>query len=241
MQLSTVQRPRPAPPKQEYPKLNDPTPTPTSSPTELQLAPPGRRFVARLLDFLIYLAVPAGLLIGLWMLLGNLVLHRTEDSIESIVESDHAGEAVVRTSNTLIESAFAWVFMIGVAVIGIVIIIVVHIVSEVATPKRTGQTSGKKWMGLRLVADNPTAPLRTGQLLGRWAVLHVAPFAVMGVMLPAGATIARFLAVVGLAALAAPIWFTTDRRGLHDRLVGTKVIDVRESPRDHPVHPHGRT
>ena len=235
--------------------MNDPTPTPTSGPTELQPAPPGRRFVARLLDFLIYLAVPAGLLIGLWMLLGNLFLHRTADSVERTVdsiekigESDHAGEAVARTSNTIIESAiaiiesaFAYLVLIGVAVIGIVIIIVVHIVSEVATPKRTGQTSGKKWMGLRLVADNPTAPLRAGQLLGRWAVLHVAPFAVMGVMLPAGATTARFLAVAGLAALAAPIWFTTDRRGLHDRLVGTKVIDVRGLPIDHPMHPHSRT
>ena len=221
--------------------MNDPTPTPTSGPTELQPAPPGRRFVARLLDFLIYLAVPAGLLIGLWMLLGYLFLHRFGDSIKGISESDHAGEAVARTSNTIIESAFAYLVLIGVAVIGIVIIIVVHIVSEVATPKRTGQTSGKKWMGLRLVADNPTAPLRAGQLLGRWAVLHVAPFAVMGVMLPAGATTARFLAVVGLAALAAPIWFTTDRRGLHDRLVGTKVIDVRGLPIDHPMHPHSRT
>ena len=221
--------------------MNDPTPTPTSGPTELQPAPPGRRFVARLLDFLIYLAVPAGLLIGLWMLLGYLFLHRTADSIKGISESDHAGEAVARTSGTIIESAFAYLVLIGVAVIGIVIIIVVHIVSEVATPKRTGQTSGKKWMGLRLVADNPTAPLRAGQLLGRWAVLHVAPFAVMGVMLPAGATTARFLAVAGLAALAAPIWFTTDRRGLHDRLVGTKVIDVRGLPIDHPMHPHSRT
>jgi uncharacterized RDD family membrane protein YckC len=87
-----------------------------------------------------------------------------------------------------------------------------------------GQTLGKRILGTRVVADGSTAiaePVSWTSSLLRWAVLSA-----WGVVPVIGAVLAWLVPLVALAMMV-----TDDLgRGLHDRVAGTRVIDVRGVP-----------
>ncbi len=87
-----------------------------------------------------------------------------------------------------------------------------------------GQTLGKRLLGTRVVADRSTAiaePVSWTSSVLRWAVLSgSAALPVVGYVL------------AWLVPLVALIMMVSDDlgRGLHDRVAGTRVIDLRERP-----------
>jgi len=102
--------------------------------------------------------------------------------------------------------------------------------NEVVFVGRTGQTLGKKAMGI-FVVDAGGRPPRYSTALIRLLVWTVPLLACLGLWgLVIGDT-ALSLAVWGaaLASLVAPLWLVAgpEHRGLHDRLCGTRVIEPR--------------
>lgn len=112
--------------------------------------------------------------------------------------------------------AWAWFWWVQFAVDGVYVIVLTVF---------GGQTIGKRLMGTRVVADHggPTAlPISWGTSFVRWAVLTVpAAVPVFGAIL----AVAVPLAALGMMVLDGL------GRGLHDRLAGTRVVDVRTEPR----------
>lgn len=112
--------------------------------------------------------------------------------------------------------AFVWLGWVQFAVDGVYVVVLTAL---------GGQTIGKRLMGTRVVVDHggPTAlPITWLSSFVRWAVLTV-PAAV-----PA---LGGILAVaVPLAALGMMVLDDLGR-GLHDRVAGTRVVDVRAAPR----------
>ena len=88
-----------------------------------------------------------------------------------------------------------------------------------------GQTIGKRLMGTRVVVDHggPTAlPISWLSSFVRGAALTV----------PAAVPVLGGLLAVGLLLAALGLMLVDDlSRGLHDRVAGTRVVDVRAAPR----------
>lgn len=111
---------------------------------------------------------------------------------------------------------------------------------EVGSASRSGQTPGKRWLGVRVLAHRatqqsaPTENAPFGRLTARWLVLHVP--AIVLLMLgwleyPAGDRRLMLYGTAYFVAMALPVVVTKSRRGAHDWVAGTVVVETREAVR----------
>ncbi|GAA4610975.1 hypothetical protein GCM10023195_46350 [Actinoallomurus liliacearum] len=115
----------------------------------------------------------------------------------------------------------------GLAALGAVgsflIVTVVIVLYEGAQLAAWGRTLGKRWLGLRVVrATPPGAPLSTGKAYLRAAVY------------PPGFAALQIVPMVGLLSMLNVLWQFWDpplHQCLHDKIVGTVVIDDRAARR----------
>ena len=115
------------------------------------------------------------------------------------------------------------------------LLVVASFAYEAVIPARTGQTLGKRWLGVRVVKGGrgwmsvQPQGASFGQLTVRWLVLHV-PAVVLLVLgwleYPAGDRLLMLYGAVCFVAVGLPAAMTRSRRGVHDWVAGTVVVEV---------------
>lgn len=145
-----------------------------------------------------------------------------------------------RSMNQIFSPVDAWVLLAYLFVV-LPSPFVLSLVYEVLLPVRSGQTFGKRRLGVCIVGIRRGVVERAsfGQLLARWlTMMSPVPLAVMLAVwdFPSGTRAAS--AAAGASWLCAwwlPAALTHSRRGLHDLLAGTAVVPVSELPHGHPA------
>ena len=185
--------------------------------TALQPATFGRRLGAFLIDLLVC-GVPAALLAWIWYL---------SQDIEPTPSTDP--EAGVRLVDAFFDDLEALFTLVGALLLGSVLALAVYGIYSVVLNAKTGQTLGKKALGIRVVksdgrrCDWPAA-------LKRALIFPVA-----------GSIISFLLGLVGAGigvplqfgiSLANGVWplFNKERESLGDKLAGTRVVQDRPAP-----------
>ena len=206
---------------------------------ELQPAPLGRRVAARLVDTLLFIVAPVAVAVAGWAIASYVAFKQAFYGALQTSEDEGVADAA---AGFLADIALLWLIL-GAFAIALVLIFIRHVNSEVWSSRRAGQTPGKRLMGIRIVRSSSggSADLGAGQLFVRWLVLHGAPFAAAVIAgLAAGDSAELVMPLAGaacLAVVAVPALLAKPGCGVHDRLAGTMVIDVRNLPADHPVRP----
>jgi uncharacterized RDD family membrane protein YckC len=103
-------------------------------------------------------------------------------------------------------------------------LIAIVIVNEFVLVARTGQSVGKRLLGIRVVDSSTMAPPRVGQII--WRNLVKGGVSGFG-WHPFGGATSFTIGAWPVICFAPAIFDTKWHRGLHDRLAHTVVIDVR--------------
>lgn len=173
---------------------------------EPRIAQVGERLVARAIDSVLWVMVVFGLFdLGLFIWMAS----QGKLSDVSTLQPKHSDPAVS-------------------TVLGIVLFVAAFAYCVIPVA-RSGQTLGKRLMGLVVVTDE-MQPVGWRQAIARFAAWEGPGIILMALFLPTEGAISTALALAGIAwtlAMLAPAVFDEGRRGWHDRLAGTRVIRPR--------------
>ena len=126
--------------------------------------------------------------------------------------------------------------LIALVFIGLPAALVTWYVYECVVARRSGQTPGKRLLGLRVVAHDArrTASPGVDRLSARWMTLQFPAVILLvagGLAWPTGDRRLMLGALGWLLVVCAPALFSNSRRGLHDWAAGTAVVSVPKSHR----------
>jgi uncharacterized RDD family membrane protein YckC len=185
--------------------------------TALQPATFGSRLAAFLIDLLVC-GVPAGLLAWFWYV---------RQGVDRTPSSDPKG--AVRMVDAFFDDLEALFTFIGAILLGSVVALAVYGIYSVVLNARTGQTLGKKALGIRVVRSD-------GRPCDWPAALKRALIFPLG-----GSLVASLLGFLGVGigvplqfvfSFANGIWplFNKNRESLGDKLAGTRVVQDHPAP-----------
>jgi uncharacterized RDD family membrane protein YckC len=108
----------------------------------------------------------------------------------------------------------------------LLLLVAVQIVNQVVLVARTGQSIGKRLTGLRIVGFTNHRTPSGVQAFARWFVVSIA----IGIAWRPGWLVGGWSITIGpwqLLCYGLVLLDPTTRRGLHDRIAGTIVVDAR--------------
>jgi uncharacterized RDD family membrane protein YckC len=121
------------------------------------------------------------------------------------------GVWVAASSSSSADGSPAVAPLVLLALVGYVLFPIASILYEVLMTAR-GATLGKRWMGLRVVRFDTGADPGFGSAALRWLIPFVGGFVIIG----------------SLLVYLSPLWDASGlRRGWHDMVATTRVVDVR--------------
>jgi uncharacterized RDD family membrane protein YckC len=207
-------------PGQPYPPAGGPG-RPTTAPGGQALAAPGLRLVARLIDILMVLAlniVANGYFV---YLLFREIMPTTEAMNRRLNSGEPIGDVLgSMPTPTGRAQVLQWVILL--------VATLVWAAYEVPAVARTGQTFGKRMVGIKVVRLDGQEPIGTGRSLRRWNLLGVP------LLFP-------FCCVGPLIQLVDCAWLLFDRplhQALHDKSAQTVVVQVARPPQPTAYGPH---
>jgi uncharacterized RDD family membrane protein YckC len=199
-------------------------PAPAGAPAGYVLAPPGLRLAARLIDIAIVLALNVVANGYFLYLLMREVLPVSEEMSRRIASGESMTSVIAGAQTSGRATLLQWAILVVAAL--------VWLAYEVPAVARSGQTFGKRAVGIRIVRLDGLTPVGPGRSLRRWNILGVPllfPFCCIGPVIQ----------VVDCA------WLLFDRplqQALHDKAAQTVVVLApRGQPQNLPTHPGGPT
>ncbi|HEY6594585.1 MAG TPA: RDD family protein [Asanoa sp.] len=197
-------------------------PAPAAAPAGYVLAPPGLRLAARLIDIAIVLALNVVANGYLFYLLMREVLPVSQEMSRRIASGESMTSVIAGAQTSGRATLLQWAILVVAAL--------VWLAYEVPAVARSGQTFGKRAVGIRIVRLDGQTPVGPGRSLRRWNILGVPllfPFCCIGPVIQ----------VVDCA------WLLFDRplrQALHDKAAQTVVVLApRGQPQNLPTRPGG--
>jgi uncharacterized RDD family membrane protein YckC len=199
-------------------------PAPAAAPAGYVLAPPGLRLAARLIDIVIVLALNVVANGYFFYLLMREVLPVSEDMSRRMNSGESWTSVIAGAQTSGRVTLLQWAILMVAAL--------VWLAYEVPAVARSGQTFGKRAVGIRIVRLDGKTPIGAGRSLRRWNILGVPllfPFCCIG---PA-------IQVVDCT------WLLFDRplqQALHDKAAQTVVVlTSRGQPQNLSTRPGDRS
>lgn len=216
------------PPRPAAPPRGTPSRRPLTTREWARLRPASllRRAMARVIDTALFCLTPAALIVVLVL------------SVVSAFPSE-AERRYQRIGDALGDGVLFLIVFISWLIVFVATSFVASYVLEAVIPRRRGQTVGKRLVGLCMITSGAGAPLvpQPRRLALRWFVGHGVPMTALMLIVLGGdqafgplpyVMTGAYVCLVHGAAL-----FTERRRGLHDLIAETVVVDAETLPEDH--------